>query len=68
MEKCRSIHERIDTGELTFYICIGQKEITLRYKASATVNANEATEKTLSPMEKLEKQDERNKEIAREKR
>lgn len=67
MEKCRSIHERIDTGELTFYICIGQKEITLRYKASATVNANEATEKTLSPMEKLEKQDERNKEIAREK-
>ena len=67
MEKCRSIHERIDTGELTFYICIGQKEITLCYKASATVNTNGATEKTLSPMEKLEKQDERNKEIAREK-
>lgn len=67
MEKCKSIHERIDTGELTFYICIGPKEITLCYRASATVNANGAIEKTLSPMEKLEKQDKRNKEIAREK-
>ena len=45
MEKCRSIHERIDTGEFTFYICIGQKEITLCYRESATVNTNGATEK-----------------------
>ena len=67
MEKCKSIHERIDTGELTFYICIGQKEITLCYMASAAANADMATEKQLSPVEKLEKQDKRNKEIAVEK-
>ena len=67
MEKCRSIHERIDTGELTFYICIGQKEITLCYMASAAANADMATEKQLSPVEKLEQQDKRNKEIAVEK-
>ena len=66
MEKCRSIHERIDTGELTFYICIGQKEIKLCYKASAA-DTDETTEKPLSPVEKLEKQDKRNKEIALEK-
>ena len=65
MEKCKSIHERIDTGELTFYIRIGQNEITLCYMASAA--ANTATEKQLSPVEKLEKQDKRNKEIAVEK-
>ena len=63
MEKCKSIHERIDTGELTFYISIGQKEITLCYMASAAANADMATEKQLSPVEKLEKQDKRNKEI-----
>lgn len=67
MEKCKSIHERIDTGELTFYISIGQKEITLCYMASAAANADMATEKQLSPVEKLEKQDKRNKEIAVEK-
>ena len=67
MEKCKSIHERIDTGELTFYICIGQKEITLCYMASAAANADMATEKQLSPVEKLEQQDKRNKEIAVEK-
>ena len=48
MEKCKSIHERIDTGELTFYICIGQKEITLCYMASAAANADMATERQLS--------------------
>ena len=67
MEKCKSIHERIDTGELTFYISLGQKEITLCYMASAAANADMATEKQLSPVEKLEKQDKRNKEIAVEK-
>ena len=67
MEKCKSIHERIDTGELMFYIRIEQKEIVLCYMASAAANADVATEKTLSPVEKLEKQDERNKEIALEK-
>lgn len=67
MEKCKSIHERIDTGELTFYIRIGQNEITLCYMASATANTDMATEKQLSPVEKLEQQDKRNKEIAVEK-
>ena len=67
MEKCKSIHERIDTGELTFYIRIGQNEITLCYMASAAANTDMATEKQLSPVEKLEQQDKRNKEIAVEK-
>ena len=38
----------------------GQKEITLCYMASAAANADMATEKQLSPVEKLEKQDKRN--------
>ena len=33
MKKCKSIHERTDTGELTFISAFGQKEITLCYIA-----------------------------------
>lgn len=66
-EECRAIHDRSATGEIKLYIRIEQKEIVLCYLRNATANADEATEKTLSPVEKLEKQDKRNKEIALEK-
>ena len=65
--KCKSIHERIDTGELTFYISIGQKEITLCYMAKCCRQCGHGYRKTTLPGGKLEKQDKRNKEIAVEK-
>lgn len=62
-KECRSIHDRNATGEINLYIRIEQKEIVLCYM----VNTAASTEKTLSPVEKLERQDKRNKEIAFEK-
>lgn len=67
MDKCRTIHDRRATGEITFYIRIEQNEIALCYMAKSVANANGTTEQPLSPVEKLEKQDKRNKEIALEK-
>ena len=67
MEKCRTIHDRRATGEITFYIRIEQNEIALCYMAKTIANTNGTTEQPLSPVEKLEKQDKRNKEIALEK-
>lgn len=70
MERCKTIHEKAEAGEITLYIRIEQKEIVLCYLTNAASNANGtdgATEKTLSPVEKLDKQDKRNKEIALEK-
>lgn len=70
MEQCKTIHEQAEAGEITLYIRIGQKEITLCYLTNAAASANGTygeTEKPLSPVEKLDKQDKRNKEIALEK-
>lgn len=70
MERCKTIHEQAETGKITLYIRIEQKEIVLCYLTNTASNANGtdgATEKPLSPVEKLEKQDKRNKEIALEK-
>ncbi len=67
MERCKTIHEKAEAGEITLYIRIEQKEIVLCYLTNAASNANGTTEKTLSPVEKLDKQDKRNKEIALEK-
>lgn len=70
MEQCKSIHEQVEAGKITPYIRIEQKEVVLCYltnTASNATGATGATEKELSPVKKLEKQDERNKEIAREK-
>ena len=62
MEKCKSIHEqRIDTGELTFYICIGQKEITLCYMAKCCRHNADMAGRKNSPGGKVEQQDKRNK-------
>ena len=70
MERCKTIHEQAEAGEITLYIRIEQKEIVLCYLTNTVSNANGTdgtTEKTLSPVEKLDKQDKRNKEIALEK-
>ena len=67
MERCRSIHEQADEGEITLYVRIEQKEIVLCYLTNTASNTSGTTEKQLSPVEKLEKQDKRNKEIALEK-
>ena len=70
MEQCKAIHGQAEAGEITLYIRIEQKEVVLCYLKNAASNANGTdgtVEKPLSPVEKLEKQDTRNKEIALEK-
>lgn len=63
--KCAEIHRQSENGEISLYVRIGSNDITLCYakKSSDT----DSTEQPLSPVEKLEKQDRRNKEIAVEK-
>lgn len=65
MERTKSIHDRSSTGEITLYLRIGQTDIALCYLANTATNRE--TEKPLTPVEKLEKQDKRNGEIAIEK-
>ena len=65
IEGMAKLNRRRDSGEVTFYVEIGQSDLSFGY-----ISRNRATslgEKPLSPMEKLEKQDARNKEIAEEK-
>lgn len=69
MEQEEEITRRSGAGEITVYAKIGQKEITFCYVENMT--ETETADGTpapapLSPVEKLEKQDERNKEIALE--
>lgn len=70
-ETCEEIRIQHEAGEITLYFRIESKDIMLCYipNIPQTVNANNSgkQEKTLSPMEKLEEQDKRNKEIALEK-
>lgn len=71
-EKCEEIRTRMEAGEITLYLRIGSNDIALCYVVNTAVTANgtangTATETPLSPVEKLDKQDKRNKEIAREK-
>lgn len=67
MEQCKTIHAQNATGEVTFYLRIERNDIVLCYLANTALNTDGTTEKSLSPVEKLEKQDKRNKEIALEK-
>lgn len=62
-EECEMIRERVAAGEMAYYLRIDNDDITLCYLETADT----APEQRLSPMEKLEKQDERNREIALEK-
>lgn len=66
-EQEEEITRRSETGEITVYAKIGQKEITFCYVENVTETRDaDGTPVPLSPVEKLEKQDERNKEIALE--
>lgn len=58
IRKCEAICTRIKTGEISLYLRIESNDITLCYVINtvATVNGT-ATETPLSPVEKLEKQD-----------
>lgn len=68
MEKEEEITRRSEAGEITVYAKIGQKEIAFCYVDNSTEQTEDGTtlQAPLSPVEKLEKQDERNKEIALE--
>lgn len=70
MEECKELVRRYEEGEISLYAQIGQKDISMCYVEVATqsfVNEQTAGQEQLSPIQKLEKQDKRNKEIAREK-
>lgn len=68
-EECEDVNCRSEAGEITLYVTIGHNDISLCYVENAQVQAvtGEAKETVVSPIEKLEKQDKRNKEIAQEK-
>lgn len=67
-EECEEIRTRSEAGEITLYFCIEDKDIVCCYVPNITYAANPTEqEQPLSPVEKLEKQDKRNKEIALEK-
>lgn len=68
-EECEDVNRRSEAGEITLYVTIGHNDISLCYVENAQVQAvtGEAQETVVSPIEKLEKQDKRNKEIAQEK-
>ena len=66
-EQEEEISRRSETGEITVYAKIGQKEIAFCYVENVTeAQGTDGTAAPLSPVQKLEKQDERNKEIALE--
>ena len=65
-EKEDEITQRSEAGEITVYAKIGKNEITFCYVDNAIEQQADGTTAAvpLSPVQKLEKQDERNKEIA----
>lgn len=64
--KCEEIDRQIEAGETSLYIRIGRNDIDLCYRRNVA-SADGTAQEQLSPVEKLEKQDKRNKEIALEK-
>lgn len=63
-EKEEEITGRSEAGEITVYAKIGKQEITFCYVENVPQADGTPAEATLSPVRKLEKQDERNREIA----
>lgn len=63
-EREEEITRRSEKGEITVYARIGKQEIAFCYVENATQADGTPAEAPLSPVRKLEKQDERNKEIA----
>lgn len=67
-EKCAEILRKNEEGEIVLYARVGTNGITLCYaRKTDTAADGTAQGQPVSPMEKLEKQDRRNKEIAIEK-
>ena len=68
-EECEDVNRRSEAGEITLYVTIGHNDISLCYVENTQIQAvtGEAKETVVSPIEKLKKQDKRNKEIAQEK-
>lgn len=64
MEKEEEITRKSEADEITVYAKIGQQEITFCYVENVTEADKTPAKAPLSPVQKLEKQDERNKEIA----
>lgn len=64
-EQCAEILRKSEEGEIVLYARVGSNEITLCYaRKDSTATDGMAQVQPVSPMEKLERQDERNKEIA----
>lgn len=67
-EQCAEILRKNEEGEIVLYAMVGTNGITLCYARKDSTTANGTAQgQPISPMEKLEKQDERNKEISIEK-
>ena len=64
--ECDEIDSQIEAGETSLYIRIERNDIDLCYMRNVA-SADETVQEQLSPMQKLVKQDKRNKEIALEK-
>lgn len=64
--ECEEIDRQIEAGETSLYIRIERNDIALCYMENVA-SANGTEQEQLSPVQKLEKQDKRNKEIALEK-
>lgn len=69
--ECEDILRGSTEGDISLYVIVGRDDISLGYMETSAMNTAgngaSADEKSLSPLEKLEKQDKRNKEIALEK-
>lgn len=69
-QEFEDVNRRLEAGEITMYVRIGHKNAYLCYVDNAVVQRavnSQKSEPVLTPIEKLEKQDVRNKEIALEK-
>lgn len=68
-EECEEVNRRSEAGEITLYVTIERNDVSLCYVENTEMQteAGETQETVVSPIEKLEKQDKRNKEIALEK-
>lgn len=69
--ECEDILRRSEEGEISLYVIVGRSDLSLGYVETAAMNAavvaTTADKEQMTPLEKLEKQDRRNKEIALEK-
>ena len=69
--ECEDILCGSEEGEISLYVIVGRSDLSLGYVETTAMNTAEGTStantEQLTPLEKLEKQDKRNKEIALEK-